>query len=217
MAANWVDWVIVPALGGIVGTSELVSRYRDAAGRALRSIPALFYIAINIAASLAALVIVHHYETLFPSHLTRVLLAGVGAMAFFRTSLFVVRAGDRDVAVGPSGFLQIFLSAADREVDRLRAKARSQSVGDIMRTKNIDYAKAVLALPPYCLALMQNLAPEDQVGLDRALKALSGSAADASVKVHLLGLELINAVGKDVLEAAVAALEDQIKAPDPIP
>jgi hypothetical protein len=39
-------------------------------------------------------------------------------MAFFRTSLFVVRAGDRDVGVGPSGFLRIFLAAADRSVDR---------------------------------------------------------------------------------------------------
>lgn len=45
-------------------------------------------------------------------------MAGVSAMAFFRSSLFVVRAGDRDVGVGPSGFLQIFLTAADRAVDR---------------------------------------------------------------------------------------------------
>jgi len=33
-------------------------------------------------------------------------MAGVSAMAFFRSSLFVVRAGDRDVGVGPSGFLR---------------------------------------------------------------------------------------------------------------
>ena len=33
-------------------------------------------------------------------------MAGVSAMAFFWSSLFVVRAGDRDVGVGPSGFLR---------------------------------------------------------------------------------------------------------------
>ena len=40
------------------------------------------------------------------SRRTQILMAGVSAMAFFRSSLFVVRAGDRDVGVGPSGFLR---------------------------------------------------------------------------------------------------------------
>ncbi len=74
-------------------------------------------------------------------------------MAFFRTSLLVVRAGDRDVAIGPSGFLQIFLTAADRAVDRKRAAARSDAVAEVM--KRVDFTKALKALPPYCLALMQ--------------------------------------------------------------
>jgi hypothetical protein len=58
------------------------------------------------------------------------------SMSFFRSSLFVVRAGDRDVGVGPSVFLQIFLTAADRAVDRKRAAARSDVVADVM--KGID-------------------------------------------------------------------------------
>jgi hypothetical protein len=60
----------------------------------------------------------------------QILIAGISAMAFFRTSIFVVRARDRDVGVGPSGFLRIFLSAA----------ARSDAVGVVM--KGLDYAKA---------------------------------------------------------------------------
>jgi hypothetical protein len=206
---QWADWVAVPALGGVVGLSELVSRYRDAPGAALRSLPAIFYVALNIAASWAALAVIHHNPTWFASRLTQVLMAGIGAMAFFRTSLFVVRAGDRDVAIGPSGFLQIFLSAADRAVDRFRATARSDAVGRIM--KDVDHARAFQALPSYCLALMQNLAPEDQQEMFRALKALDQSAADAPVKARLLGLELINVVGVDVLTAAVESLLDQIK------
>lgn len=136
-------------------------------------------------------------------------MAGVSAMAFFRTSLFIVRAGDRDVGVGPSGFLQIFLSAADRSVDRIRAQRRSEAVGEIM--KGVDYEKAFPALPPYCLALMQNLAAEDQQELVRDLEKLNQGAAEPSVKVLLLGLELINAVGVDVLTAAVESLGEQIR------
>jgi len=63
-------------------------------------------------------------------------MAGVSAMAFFRTSLFVVRSGDRDVGVGPSGFLQIFLGAADRAVDRKRAAARAGSAASVTRAQS---------------------------------------------------------------------------------
>jgi hypothetical protein len=130
-------------------------------------------------------------------------------MAFFRTSLFVIRAGDRDVPVGPSGFLQIFLTAADRAVDRKRAQARSDAVALAM--KGVDFEKALRALPEFCLALMQNAPQEDQQKLGRALKDLEGRSIDASVKSLLLGLELINVVGVDVLTTAVKSLGEQIR------
>jgi hypothetical protein len=142
----------------------------------------------------------------------RILMAGVSAMAFFRTSLFVVRAGDRDAGVGPSGFLQIFLGAADRAVDRKRAAARSQAVVDAM--KDVDYSKAKDALPPYCLALMQNISKEDQQELSRDLKDLDEGAAEPSVKALLLGIELINVVGVDVLTVAVKSLGEIRSVPE---
>jgi hypothetical protein len=212
---DWLDWLAVAALGGVIGASEIVSRYRDAPDAALRTLPAIFYIAVNVAASLGALGLMRAFGWFAQSRWTQVLMAGISAMAFFRTSLFVVRAGDRDVGIGPSGFLQIFLSAADRAVDRIRASARSQAVGKIM--EGVDYAKAFQALPPYCLALMQNLSPEDQRQLAQAMVRVDQSSADPSVKVRLLGLELINVVGIDVLTAAVRALGEEIRSPEATP
>jgi hypothetical protein len=206
---RWVDWVAVAALGALVGSSELISRYKDEPQAAVRTTPAVFYVAINIAASLGALGLIQANGWLAQARWQQVLMAGVSAMAFFRTSLFVVRAGDRDVGVGPSGFLQIFLSAADRSVDRVRAQARSEAVGEIM--KGVDFEKAFQALPPYCLALMQNLPAEDQQQLARAVEKLRGGAAAPDVKARLLGLELINVVGIDVLTTAVRSLGDQIR------
>lgn len=207
---NFLDWIAVAALGALVGASELISRYRDAPEAALQTWPALGYIAVNVAASLGALGLIDANKW-FPqqTELTKVLIAGVSAMAFFRTSLFTIRAGDRDIGVGPSGFLQIFLAAADRAVDRQRAAARSDGVGQVMN--GVDYAKASKVLPPYCLALMQNVSPEDQQQLARALEALDRQNADPSVKVLLLGLELINVVGVDVLTTAVQSLGSQIR------
>ena len=206
---SWLDWAAVALLGGVVGASELISRYKDNPWAAIRSWPAIFYIVINSAASAGALGLIHANGWFGSSHWTQILMAGVSAMAFFRTSLFVVRAGDRDVGVGPSGFLQIFLTATDRAVDRKRAEARSSAVAEVM--KGIDFTKALKALPPYCLALMQNVSPEDQQELRRALKDLEEGPAEPNVKALLLGIELINVVGVDVLTTAVKSLGDQIR------
>jgi hypothetical protein len=192
-----------------VGTSELISRYKDAPAAALSSLPAQFYIFLNALASLGALGVIHANPAWFATRLTQVLMAGVSSMALFRTSLFVVRAGGRDIGVGPSGFLQIFLNAADRAVDRVRAAARSDAVGPIM--DGLDYEKAFQALPPFCLALMQNMPDEDQKALERELEELNSSEGDPAVKVKLLGLALMNAVGMDVLIAAVKSLRVQIR------
>src|SRR5258708_6070964 len=162
-----------------------------------------------MAASAGALGVILSNGGIGQKRWVQVLLAGVSAMAFFRTSLFTVRAGDRDVGIGPAAFLQIFLVAADRQVDRLRAQARSDAVAGVM--KGVDYPKAFKALPPYCLALMQNVSPEDQHQLRRDLERLNQDPAEPSVKVRLLGLELINVVGIDVLTTAVRSLGDQIR------
>jgi hypothetical protein len=206
---SWLDWAAVALLGGVVGASELISRYKDNPGAAMKTWPAIFYVAINGAASFGALGLIHANGWFGSSRWTQILMAGVSAMAFFRTSLFVVRAGDRDVGVGPSGFLQIFLAAADRGVDRSQAAKRSDVVVEAM--KDIDYAKAKSALPPYCLALMQNVSQEDQRVLDRVLEALDKRELEPNVKALLLGIELINVVGADVLTTAVDSLGEQIR------
>ena len=213
-----LQWLAAAVLGGLVGGAELVSRYRDAPAGALKTPPAILYVGINLAASMAALALVRTFGWKFGLEAsddslavgwTQVLVAGVGAMGLFRTSLFTVRAGDRDVGVGPSSFLQIFLRAADRQVDRSRAQVRADTVSIVM--KDVDYEKAFAALPPYCLALMQNLPDETQQQLRRALEILDRADIDPDVKTRLLGLELVNVVGVDVLKTAVTSLGDEIR------
>ncbi|HEX7288736.1 MAG TPA: hypothetical protein VF532_21305, partial [Candidatus Angelobacter sp.] len=136
-------------------------------------------------------------------------VAGTGAMALFRSSLFTIHAGDRDIGVGPSSFLQIFRDASDRAVDRLRAKARGDQVSKLM--DGIDFDKAFAGLPIYCLALMQNVSADDQVQLQKALSTLAGAAIDSDIKVRIVGLQLMNLVGFNVLSAAVDSLREEMK------
>jgi hypothetical protein len=209
------DFIAAALLGIVVGLAELVSRYRDAPRAALYSGPAVLYLALNGAASGLALALIHGYGWTFGAAAgaarwwTQLLVAGTGAMALFRTSLFTVRAGDHDIGIGPAIFLQIFRDAADRGVDRLRARARSLEVGKLM--DGIDYEKAIEGLIPYCLALMQNVPDEDQQKLVQTVKLLDAEPIDAAIKVRILGLLLMNVVGPGVLTGAVDALREQMK------
>jgi hypothetical protein len=207
-------------LGGALGTAELISRYRDAPWRALRTLPALLYITINVCGSLGAYGLAKVFgwninlgdaKSPAAAEWTLVLVCGLSAMALFRSSLFVRRIGDRDVGVGPSSFLQVFLTAADAEVDRQGAVFRATAITRIMQ--DVDYARAFDALPPYCIALMQNLSDDAQRDLRKALELLNKDPMPPELKTRVLGLELVNVVGVAVLEQAVHSLGDKIRFP----
>jgi hypothetical protein len=208
-----VDYLVAALLGVVVGGTELISRYRDAPQSALFSRPAWLYVFLNAAASVLALALARTYGWTFgatgPSQRwTQVFLAGIGAMAVFRTSLFTVRAGDRDVNVGPGLFLQILRDAADREVDRARAQARGKAVAQLMR--DVDFEKASKTLVPYCLALMQNVSDGEQKDLMNAVETLASGPMDGAIKGRILGLQLMKVVGPVVLTAAVEALRGEL-------
>ncbi len=215
-----LDYLAAALLGGLVGAGELSSRYRDAPGRALYTQPALFYIALNIAASVVALALTHAFGWTFGAsgnpgdptlRWTQALVAGIGAMALFRSSLFTVRAGDRDIAVGPGSFLQIFRDGADRAVDRVRAQARGDIVAKLMT--GLSYGKAFEGLPTYCLALMQNVPEDEKIRLAQSLDMLDkDESIGESIKVRILGLHLMNVVGPNVLNGAVNSLRDELTA-----
>ena len=156
-------------IGALVGVAELVSRYRDAPSRALHNWAAALYVGLNATAAVAALALIRAFDWKFGAsdtgavEWTRALVAGFGAMALFRSALFIVRAGDQDVGIGPSGLLQVVLSAADRAVDRGRAGARALEVTDTMA--GVSFDRAAEALPAYCLALMQNATEDEKVAL----------------------------------------------------
>lgn len=211
-------YVVAGLIGSGVAIGELVSRYRDAPFRAILTPPAWIYIALNAGASLAALAIARAFNWKFgvegtsadaAVRWTQTLVAGFGAMALFRSSLFIVRIGDQDVGMGPSAFLTNVLGAADRGVDRHRADERSKLVGNVM--KDVDFTKAYQSLPAFALGLMQNVPAETQTQLGRQVDALRASTMPDPARVLLLGLLLMNVVGGEVLQSAVTGLGNNIK------
>jgi hypothetical protein len=146
-----VDYVAVACIGGLVGIGELVSRYRDEPSKALLTIPAVIYVAVNAAAAVIALSVAGPAATgaasgasssdaasstqaavILGVHWTPVLTAGLGAMAILRSALFVVRTDGKDLQVGPGSLVQTLLDAADQALDRLRAQERAWTVARVM-------------------------------------------------------------------------------------
>ncbi|MEU5881595.1 hypothetical protein [Spirillospora sp. NPDC047279] len=211
-----VDYLVTVALSCLVGVAELISRYRDHPGKLVKVPSTWAYVLINGAAGAGSLLLLHTFDwklgVTSPAMVgaAQVLAASLGSMMIFRSAVFTVRVGDEDVAVGPSTLLSALLAAADRGVDRMQAKTRASEAGDIMA--DISFDKSRLALPTYCLGLLQNVSAEDQAALRTAVDALAGTDEMTDRQKALnLGLLLINVAGPDVLRAAVGTLRSEIE------
>lgn len=213
------SYFTVFVLGASFGISELISRYRDEPRRALFSWAALLYIIVNALAAVFALNLVRVFGWLsdgepLQAAYRQVLVSGFGAMALFRSSLFIFRIGGAEINFGPVFVLQIILGVADRAVDRRRGRSRSSDVSLIMKDVSFDKAKELL--PIYCLALMQNLSKDEQEALARDVASIGETNITDPVAANrqksvLLGLRLLSVIGTDLLEQAVKALGDDIK------
>jgi hypothetical protein len=210
------DALIASLIGGLVGAGELLARYRSDPKRLLRAFSAWLYVLMNAGASCGALALIHGFnwtfgaETVEGQRLTQVLVAGFGAVALFRTSLFVTRIGNQDIGIGPSTVLTVFLNTIDGEVDRVQAEDRSKIVSKAMN--GLSFERSYVALPTYCLALMQNVSHDNQEVLGAAIAKLRNTDMDDDLKCLSLGLELMNVVGPRVLEAAVDAIGYRLRA-----
>ena len=210
--------VIAGALSGLVGFAELLARYRSDPSFAYKTLAAITYIGINAAAGIGALYLVHAFNWNFGQTknvtLWQILVAGFGAVALFRSSLFTTRVGSTDVNVGPSVVLSALLDACDRQVDRQSA----DKLADVMKDENLvqlDPQAVMTALPVLCLALMQNFAAEDQALLGtELLKIRNDTTLSDATKMRAVVVQLAKFLG-DIVVTRVLKNGNQIFAAAP--
>lgn len=211
-AALVVDYVAVFLIGAFVAVGELTSRYKDDPVKAIYSVPAGLYVTVNGLASVGALGLAHVFDWSFGAsndqiRLTQVLVAGFGALALFRTSLFNVTVGNQVIGVGPSVLLNVILTAADRAVDRGRALDRSQTVAEIMQ--DVSFEKSADSIRLYCSELMQNALPAEKDAVTAMISQLRdplNSRVPDQVKSYIFGLSLLGLVGEKVLKDSIVRL-----------
>lgn len=211
LQASFVDYLAVMLLGALVGFVEVVSRYQDAPFRTAVTWPGMLYMLINAFVAAGALWLIRLFGWEFTvsnttqiteetTRWTQVLTAGLGAMAIFRSSLFVLGKEGNEVSVGPSAVLQILLAAIDREVDRQRGQDRAGTVGNL---KRIAYESVKGELLLLSQRLMQNLSDSERKAIVEAIREIEIESADPEVRKYMLGLKIIEFVGPDVLKQAI--------------
>lgn len=204
-------------LGGFVGISELLIRYRDNPLASLRSVSSFVYVALNALGAWLALYLMAAFELVtcadaictLRESTQHVLLAGLGGMAVLRASILTLKVQDQDIGVGPAAILQIYLNVADRATDRSRAQARARTIARLM--KNVDFEKAKVSLPAACFALMQNVGAEEQKIVSNQVNGLEGVDIAPAVKSTILGLSLLDIVGEGALHSAIDLLGNDIR------
>lgn len=189
--------------GFIVAAAEIAHRYPDAPTKAIFSPPGLLYIVVNMGATVAALAAMKAFDLRLgveddDARWARVVIAGFGAVAFFRSSFFL---GRRDTGQGPVRVLRGILGATDRAIDRHRAEERARAVRPIMAGLTFDQVRD--ALPSYCLSVMQNVSDEEARELGQQVRAIEMASMTDAAKVETLALTLIQLVGEPVLRTAV--------------
>lgn len=192
------------AIAGSVGFTELLSRYRSSPGFSIQQPAAAGYVLVNVGAGVIALYLVRAFGWNFGQTqnvtLWRILIAGFGALALFRSSLFVTKIGSSDVNVGPSVVLGALLDACDRAVDRASATELSKKIADGMLT-GLNPAAVDSALPVICLALMQNFAPSDQALLAADLnKVRQDTSLSPDVQMRAVIVQLSKYLGPEVVQ-----------------
>ena len=136
-------------------------------------------------------------------------------MAFFRTPVFTVRIGAQDLGVGPVSFLQVISGAINRAVDRRQASGRATEVNSLKR--GLSFERSVIALPTYCLALMQNLSDEGRETPGTVVVVSETGGRIGWGQARILGVCLLNAVGLVALQSAITSLGDELRQPAPTP
>jgi hypothetical protein len=198
-------------IGFFVGLSELVNRYTSFR-YVFVNIYSWMYMLINLGAAMLVYFIIIKYNInigeIGKHQVGLDIFAGIGAMAFLRSSFFNYRTSTGQIiSVGPAAILLVFLRAAEMEFDRILSKNNVQEVSKIM--KGITFISASKDLPLIILGSMRALSSDEQKTLsDDILKLVNDTTSTTEAKNIAMGTILIKYTGLSLLEASVKSLRE---------
>ncbi len=200
-------WCVVAALLGVLAAAaELVGRFKDAPGSALRSTPGMACLALN--GALAGLVLLGLRYVDAPDGtfglVAQLLLAGYVTRTLVRMKITGPKGSDGTITeTGPGQFSEKLLAAIARELDRERANQRLRNVSE--RLMGVEYAHAFGFFVSELMASMQDLTEEDKRDIGEALRVIDARKdLDDATRVDMLGYLVLDYAGEEYLEQLVS-------------
>jgi hypothetical protein len=216
---------LVYSLGAIVGVTEILMRFRDEPIWAINSSPGSLYALLNGTSSLLAFCLIRYLDIWFGAaprseigNVLQVLTAGLGAMSFLRSGIFVSKtnADDKETSFGPAIILQRVLDVLSSQVDRQRAIQRDKFVASAAQRIRTDEDLSHFAF--YASSLMQTLSDEQTQNLHLAMTEVqSNPQVPLFRKNQVCLLLLLNLLGEDALKAALDRMTDSEQPRTPLP
>lgn len=210
MHDQWFWLWLAGIIGFLIGLSELLNRYK-AFLYIFTNGYSWLYMGVNMAAGMIAYALIIRYD-LKLGDIGRIpvgksIIAGIGAMAFLRSSVFSYKdSAGKPVDVGPAALLNVILKATERQFDQVVTYNTLAKVDEIM--KGIDFVSSSKDLPELINRSMRILSTEEQAQLSSEIVKLlkDDSITEASKSINL-GMIMEKYTGVPLLKAAVEALK----------
>ena len=205
--------------GLLVGTAEIISRYRDEPVIALLRLDSLLYLAINAVMSVGVFIFLGaNHATILPNVQTLwvAIIAGFGAMAILRSKILTFRtSSNEDVPIGVDAVITAFLEMLDRRIDRAQAARRWPLAYEYLKDVDDTRLQRLTAFLETNLKSYQNVSREELASFAAVMGQLR-TAVDypAFLRAISTGLALQAIVGSDNFEDVVAAFRRQEVLPE---
>jgi hypothetical protein len=210
-------YLAAAAFGALVGVVEVFQRYRAEPFQALWNRWGGLYVGFNAAVAAAAFAVADAAEGLSATSAGLALLqwsaaAGFGSSVLLRSKLLNVQlTGGKEVALGPEIVVQTFLAIIDRELDRLRARRRFDTVHRLFAT--VDFERSKLRLPLQVFQAMQGVTEEEtQKLMSRVAEVDEMKTIGDQDKAFLLGFYLLDLVGEEFLAQVLDRYKEEFTA-----
>jgi hypothetical protein len=210
MHDQWFWLWLAGIIGFLIGLSELLNRYK-AFLYIFSNGYSWLYLGINLSAGMIAYALIIAYNInlgdIGKLNVGKSIAAGIGAMAFLRSSIFSYKdSAGKPIDVGPAALLNVILKATERQFDQVVTFRTLARVDPIM--KGIDFVSASKDLPELINRSMKVLSSDEQAQLSSEIVKLlkDDSITEASKSINL-GMIMEKYTGVPLLLAAVDALK----------
>jgi hypothetical protein len=206
---------IAAGVSGLVGFSDILTRYPGNPWKVARYPAAIAFILFNAAFGVVAYWFAYVLgisgaitrggdgEAFSRTIVVSGLAAGFLAVVILRTTTFQLGGRSEGNGAGPGVIIDALLSACDQSIDRALAADIDRVTQRLMLA--VDYEKAKIFLPVYCSSLLENSRANLAVRLENFLASIEATPVTPQMKAFLLGTVLLKAFGFRVTQRGVGA------------